>query len=646
MNNKKITINSKLIKLLNLLFIVIFYYMLYYFINGDFQIPPSYGKALIIFIAGWFIIEKITQKYNFERSQTKSIFVYKIVFSNIYLISFITLILTLTGLSSISRSQILGTFVFSFCLDLLIIPIFQQQNGKKQNSNNTDINEKNYNIFLIFTDLVLFSSVFFLYNYLTNGLIILNQTSQKMLCVILVAWLVSALITDKYGRKYYQNIWHHIFPFLKSIFLMAMVTASILFVFRWKENNIFEFIKIYLGYGFLGSFLIASYNTISRKKEDIPAENNHCFNLLNQNELIIDNEIKLNGHDLSSSIRMNFKSLKGILNIIHEILQFKQLDSSNIFLHDTCNIEKIKEIKINSLLFYLNLNQLNDFDNINEYYKTIYKKLRKGGYIFSKVRTISNDKNYIYRKYPKYFSQFVYFLYFIFTRILPKLPIFKNIHHFFTNGKRYNLSKAEAFGRLYYCGFKIIAETTIDDFVYYIGQKTKTPSTNNAATNSFLIRLKRLGFNGEAFDMFKFRTMYPYSEYLQEYIYEQNNLHDGGKLNNDFRVTQWGKFMRKFWIDEIPQFINLFRGDIKLFGVRALSEQYFNLYPPDVQKLRLKFKNGLIPPYYADMPNGFDQIVESERKYLQKKLRKPFYTDFKYFTKAISNILIQGIRSR
>ena len=58
--------------------------------------------------------------------------------------------------------------------------------------------------------------------------------------------------------------------------------------------------------------------------------------------------------------------------------------------------------------------------------------------------------------------------------------------------------------------------------------------------------------------------MYPYAEYLQEYIYHNNDLKKGGKFNNDFRVSTQGKFMRKFWIDELPMFKNLIVGDIKM----------------------------------------------------------------------------------
>jgi len=53
----------------------------------------------------------------------------------------------------------------------------------------------------------------------------------------------------------------------------------------------------------------------------------------------------------------------------------------------------------------------------------------------------------------------------------------------------------------------------------------------------------------------------------------------------------------------------------------------------------------LIPPFYADMPKSFEEIVESERRYIMKKMEKPFKTDWVYFWKSVWNILIKGARS-
>jgi hypothetical protein len=64
-----------------------------------------------------------------------------------------------------------------------------------------------------------------------------------------------------------------------------------------------------------------------------------------------------------------------------------------------------------------------------------------------------------------------------------------------------------------------------------------------------------------------------------------------------------------------------------------------------MRELRLKVKPGLLPPFYADMPKTFDDIVESERRYLRQKLKKPLRTDWKYFWKGVWNILVKRARS-
>jgi len=68
--------------------------------------------------------------------------------------------------------------------------------------------------------------------------------------------------------------------------------------------------------------------------------------------------------------------------------------------------------------------------------------------------------------------------------------------------------------------------------------------------------------------VYKFRTMHPYSEFLQDYMIRRNGYNKKGKPANDYRVTRWGSFMRKLWLDEVPQLINVFRGEMKLVGLR------------------------------------------------------------------------------
>jgi lipopolysaccharide/colanic/teichoic acid biosynthesis glycosyltransferase len=90
---------------------------------------------------------------------------------------------------------------------------------------------------------------------------------------------------------------------------------------------------------------------------------------------------------------------------------------------------------------------------------------------------------------------------------------------------------------------------------------------------------------------------------------------------------------------------NWVKGDVKLFGVRPLSQHYLSLYDEQVRKLRQKVKPGLIPPYYADMPRNIKEINESEKRYITSYLKHPIKTQVTYFLKVVNNILFRGARS-
>ena len=148
------------------------------------------------------------------------------------------------------------------------------------------------------------------------------------------------------------------------------------------------------------------------------------------------------------------------------------------------------------------------------------------------------------------------------------------------------------------------------------------------------------------FKVYKFRTMHPYSEFLQAYIYERYSLQEGGKFNHDIRVTTLGRIMRKYWMDELPMLINLIKGDMKLVGVRPISQHYFSLYSQELQQKRTQHKPGLLPPFYADMPKTLEEIEASEMRYLTMcEQRGTLITDFIYFWKIFYTIVFKRARS-
>ena len=104
--------------------------------------------------------------------------------------------------------------------------------------------------------------------------------------------------------------------------------------------------------------------------------------------------------------------------------------------------------------------------------------------------------------------------------------------------------------------------------------------------------------------------------------------------------------MRKYWLDEWPMFINLLKGEIKLVGVRPLSRHYYSLYNEELQKERIKYRPGLLPPFYVDMPKTLEEIEASELKYLRSCREKGvFRTDFVYFWRILWNIIVKRERS-
>jgi lipopolysaccharide/colanic/teichoic acid biosynthesis glycosyltransferase len=139
--------------------------------------------------------------------------------------------------------------------------------------------------------------------------------------------------------------------------------------------------------------------------------------------------------------------------------------------------------------------------------------------------------------------------------------------------------------------------------------------------------------------------MHAYADYLHDYILKNLKIDNEGKVIGDFRKTGWGMLLRKTWLDEIPQLFNLLKGDMSFIGLRPLSREFLSQYPEDWRRERMKIKPGIIPPYYADCPTSFEEIIESEKKYYRLKLRYPVTTDIFYFMKVMINFILGRART-
>jgi lipopolysaccharide/colanic/teichoic acid biosynthesis glycosyltransferase len=109
-----------------------------------------------------------------------------------------------------------------------------------------------------------------------------------------------------------------------------------------------------------------------------------------------------------------------------------------------------------------------------------------------------------------------------------------------------------------------------------------------------LFRQKRSGINGQPFTILKFRTMVTNAEQLKHELAAMNEMSGPVfKVTNDPRVTSIGKFLRKYSLDEWPQFFNVLRGEMSLVGPRPLPVDEVKRFNDLAHRRRLSVRPGL-----------------------------------------------------
>lgn len=310
-----------------------------------------------------------------------------------------------------------------------------------------------------------------------------------------------------------------------------------------------------------------------------------------------------------------------------------------------------KNFAFDTLLAYrydciVNLALLNNTRGINQQMCTANEKLPDDGLFVCCFQSQKLTKKAYFNKYPKGINLLMYINHFIWKRLMPKLFWTNRLYFDLTDGKNRELSETEVLGRLYYNGFEVLKEEIVGNMYFVIAKRIGDPVSTLSRRYGPLITLNRIGKHKKLFKVYKLRTMHPYSEYLQDYIFRKNNLQEGGKIKNDNRITTLGAIARKYWLDELPMFINFFKGEMKFVGVRPLSKHYYSLYSKELQELRTQFKPGLFPPFYADMPKTLEDIQNSELRYLKAcKKYGTFITDIRYLWMIFVNIVFKKARS-
>jgi lipopolysaccharide/colanic/teichoic acid biosynthesis glycosyltransferase len=325
--------------------------------------------------------------------------------------------------------------------------------------------------------------------------------------------------------------------------------------------------------------------------------------------------------------------------------EYLNIEDPSVIITATSTAFNISNISGENVRAIINLKKINEVRFVNKFFETANSRLPYSGMFIGCVETNKQRYHRIASKFPPVLRNLVIIIDLIINRILPRINFIKTLYTNLTSGAIKTVSKAEILGRLVCCGFDIIEYKEINNLTYFVVMKTNEPVVNPTSSYGALFKMPRIGKNGKIIHVYKFRTMHPYSEYLQDYVLKLNGYSAVGKPADDFRLTRLGKFMRKFWIDEIPQIINVLKGEMAIVGIRPLSKRAFQDYPEDVKKMRIKYKPGCIPPYVALLKQGLEQSIEAEREYLTEKDRNSLATDIKYFRMAVFNILTNKIRS-
>jgi exopolysaccharide biosynthesis polyprenyl glycosylphosphotransferase len=149
----------------------------------------------------------------------------------------------------------------------------------------------------------------------------------------------------------------------------------------------------------------------------------------------------------------------------------------------------------------------------------------------------------------------------------------------------------------------------------------------------------RVGLNKRRFSIYKFRTMVPDAEKKMAQLEELNELSGPVfKIKSDPRITPIGKFLRRTSIDELPQLLNVLKGDMSLVGPRPMAVRDFMGFNQDWQRRRFSVRPGITCLWQVNGRNGipFEKWMELDMQYID---HWSLWLDFKILAKTIPAVL-------
>jgi exopolysaccharide biosynthesis polyprenyl glycosylphosphotransferase len=154
-----------------------------------------------------------------------------------------------------------------------------------------------------------------------------------------------------------------------------------------------------------------------------------------------------------------------------------------------------------------------------------------------------------------------------------------------------------------------------------------------------LFTQERVGLHKRIFRIYKFRTMVPDAEQRQAELADRNEVSGPVfKIREDPRVTRVGSFLRKTSIDELPQLLNVIKGDMSLVGPRPLPLRDYAGFSEDSHRRRLSVRPGITCSWQIEGRNSipFDQWMRLDLQYIDKW---SFWLDMRILLKTVPAVL-------
>jgi len=131
---------------------------------------------------------------------------------------------------------------------------------------------------------------------------------------------------------------------------------------------------------------------------------------------------------------------------------------------------------------------------------------------------------------------------------------------------------------------------------------------------------RRVGKKGRVFSFIKFRSMYRDADARRKALFDQFSDSVRFKMRQDPRITKIGRYLRKFSIDELPQFLNVLRGDMSVVGPRpAIPEEVEHYTPHQMQRLHVEQGLTCIWQVKGRSLIPFEEQVELDIEYINKQ---------------------------